>query len=258
MPPDNFRAAVTTCCAASGGEVKVQDQVEQDKEWERVNKSAERAIAYLLRQQQSNGAIVENNRHHTTMTAFAIMGMLAVGHRPADQTPQGLALRKALDYVLLPDRIDDKGYFGERDGSRMYGQGIITLMLAESLGMGVDDRQDKLIRERLEKAVQLILKAQAVPKAEKRHEGGWRYNPDATDSDLSVGAWQLIALRRQGRRSGHPQRGDQLSGQLRQAVLSPLRQGQEPGVFLLYAGGFEHAFRLGGGRALGPANLRGI
>jgi hypothetical protein len=97
--------------------------------------------------------------------------------------------------VLLPDRIDDKGYFGERDGSRMYGQGIITLMLAEVMGMGVDDRQDKLIRERLEMAVQLILKAQAVPKPEKRHEGGWRYNPDATDSDLSVVAWQLIALR---------------------------------------------------------------
>ncbi len=181
--------------AASSGEVKLQDQAAQDKEWERVNKSAERAIAYLLRQQQSNGAIVENNRHHTTMSALAIMGMLAVGHKPTDETPQGLATRRALAYVLLPDRVDDKGYFGERDGSRMYGQGIITLMLAEVMGMGVDDRQDKLIRERLEKAVQLILKAQAVPKTEKRHEGGWRYNPDATDSDLSVVAWQLIALR---------------------------------------------------------------
>ncbi|MBN2136829.1 MAG: terpene cyclase/mutase family protein [Sedimentisphaerales bacterium] len=169
------------------------DKEEQD--WERVNRSAERAVEYLIKQQQDSGAIVDNNRHHTTMTAFAIMAMLAVGHKPADQTKEGQAMRKALEFVLHQDRQEEDGYFGSKDGSRMYGHGIITLMLAETLGMGIDDDQDAIIRKRLMKAVELILRAQAIKKSEDRHEGGWRYNKDSTDSDLSVVSWQLIALR---------------------------------------------------------------
>jgi hypothetical protein len=171
------------------------DQNAEDRDWERVNQSAARAVEYLLSQQQQNGAIVDNNRNHTTMTSFAIMAMLAVGHKPADQTTEGQAMRKALEYVLNPDRQDEKGYFGGKDGSRMYGHGIITLMLAEALGMGIDDKQDETIRLRLQKAIELILRAQALQKDDKRHEGGWRYNPDSKDSDLSVVSWQLIALR---------------------------------------------------------------
>ena len=76
--------------------------------------------------------------------------------------------------VIHPDRQDEKGYFGDNDGSRMYGQGIITLMLAETLGMGIDDKQDATIRRRLQKGVELILRAQAVTKSDKSHEGGWR------------------------------------------------------------------------------------
>ena len=186
-------ALLSTCLIRPAFAVKADTT--DDKEWERVNQSTKLAVKYLLSQQQQNGAIVDNNRHHTTMTSLAIMAMLAVGHKPADQTDEGQALRKALEYVLHPDRQDEKGYFGNNDGSRMYGHGIITLMLAETLGMGIDDKQDATIRRRLEKAVELILRAQAVTKGDKTHEGGWRYNPDSTDSDLSVVAWQLIALR---------------------------------------------------------------
>lgn len=166
-----------------------------DPQWQQIELTAKKAVAFLISQQNPDGSIVENNRHQTTMTALAIMGMLSVGHKPDDQTPQGLALRKALSYVLRPDRIDEKGYFGDRDGSRMYGQGIITLMLAEVLGMGEDEQQDTLIRRRLDDAIGLILRAQAVRKRESRYVGGWRYTPDADDSDLSVACWQLIALR---------------------------------------------------------------
>lgn len=59
------------------------------------------------------------------------MGLLAVGHKPGDQTREGEALRRALAFVLRPDRQDKDGYFGRADGSRMYGHGIICLMLGE-------------------------------------------------------------------------------------------------------------------------------
>ncbi len=171
------------------------DKAKEDAEWRRIEETAKKAVAYLISKQNRDGSIVENNRHHTTMTAMAIMGMLAVGHKPADDTKEGEALRKGLAYVLRPDRIDEKGYFGDKDGSRMYGQGIISLMLAEVVGMGADEKQDKLIRERLQAAIDLILRAQTTPKRDKRYEGGWRYTPNADDADLSVVCWQLIALR---------------------------------------------------------------
>ena len=73
-------------------------------------------------------------------------------------TPEGRAMRKALDYLLAPERQDATGYYGRYDGARMYGHGIVTLMLAEMVGMGVDARQDEVIRDRCQKAVDLIVR----------------------------------------------------------------------------------------------------
>lgn len=181
-------------CAMLCAPVAAREAEDDDAEWAAVERAAQRGAEYLLNQQHQDGAIVENNRYKTTMTSLAIMALCAVGHQPADQTREGEALRKALGYVLHPDRQDKDGYFGSRDGSRMYGHGIITLMLAEVLGMGVDEAQDKVIRERLQKAIDLMLRAQRVRKDE-RNRGGWRYSPTSGDSDLSVTVWQLLSLR---------------------------------------------------------------
>ena len=51
-------------------------------------------------------------------------------------------MKKALAYVLRPEVQEKDGYFGQSDGSRMYGHGITTLMLSEMLGMGADAAQD--------------------------------------------------------------------------------------------------------------------
>ena len=39
--------------------------------------------------------------------------------------------------------------------------GIISLMLSEMLGMGLDDKQDRVTRERCQKAIDLILRPEA-------------------------------------------------------------------------------------------------
>jgi hypothetical protein len=103
-------------------------------------------------------------------------------------------MRKALAYILRPDGQEDDGYFGKDDGSRMYGHGITALMLAEMLGMGADAEQDRVLREKCQKAINLILAAQKVKK-DPNNQGGWRYTPDAGDSDMSVTVWQTMALR---------------------------------------------------------------
>ena len=76
----------------------------------------------------------------------------------------------------------------------MYCHGISTLMLAEVVGMGPDSKIAAEVRPALARAIDLILKAQARKKP-REHEGGWRYQPDSSDSDLSVTGWQVMALR---------------------------------------------------------------
>jgi hypothetical protein len=155
-----------------------------------------KAVSFLVTQQDKDGAIQSKwtwaNR--TAVTSLAVMAMASVGHQPADDSPEGRCMRKALAFVLRPEHQEVDGYFGNSDGSRMYGHGIITLMLAELLGMGADTTQDHLITERCKAAVQLILRAQAVSKGGS-DEGGWRYTPDSYDSDLSASVWQVSALR---------------------------------------------------------------
>ena len=157
-----------------------------------VDRAAERAVAYLVSAQRPDG-MIRDAGHDTAMTALAVMAMASVGVQPVDDTPEGRAMAKALAYVLRDDRSRD-GYFGAADGSRMYGHGIAALMLTEMRGMGVDAAQDRLIAERCEAAVAVILDAQQQPKSD-RHQGGWRYTPQSNDSDLSATVWQLMALR---------------------------------------------------------------
>lgn len=162
---------------------------------EDVAPAIDKGIDYLVSRAAEDGSIAQNRRHQHAMTALSIMAMTAIGHQPTDTTPQGEALRKALDFMLDEKRLTDEGYFGRLDHSRMYGHGICALMLCEMLGMGIDEEQDRLIRDRAERAIELILKSQAMRKRDQKFHGGWRYEPNSTDADLSVTVWQLMALR---------------------------------------------------------------
>jgi hypothetical protein len=177
-----------------------------------VEASVAKATAYLMKQQEPEWGFFKpsndlgnwgkdrpENRyrpphHSTALTSLSIMGLASVGHMPTDPTPEGRALKKALDYMLMEDIRDEKGYFGGPDNSQMYGHGITTLMFAEMIGMVEDEKTDQAIRKVLEQSVSLILAAQKIPKP-KHEEGGWRYDYNANNSDLSITVWQLLALR---------------------------------------------------------------
>jgi hypothetical protein len=161
-----------------------------------VDDALGRATTFLISQQDPKGAIWEQKAHlrnQTAMTSLSVLALCSMGHQPGDPTPAGEAVRKGLAYVLLPENQDKDGYFG-KDGSRMYGHGITTLMVSEMLGMGADAKQDEQIRTSCRKGIELILRAQKVTKAENAR-GGWRYTPDSGDSDMSVTVWQTMALR---------------------------------------------------------------
>jgi hypothetical protein len=147
-----------------------------------------KGLEYLRGQQKATGA--EGDKFATTMAAMSIMAHFAAGYSPADQE-YGPWLRKSINYVLSQQNAD--GYFGNADGGRMYGHGICTLMLAEALGMPRDDEMDEAIRKSLKKAIQVTINAALVKKSTDQ-AGGWRYEPNATDSDLSLSGWQMMSL----------------------------------------------------------------
>ena len=150
------------------------------------------ATSFLLSQSKPKGEF--GQQFSTAMTSLSILALAACGHQPAEPTPEGQAMRKGLDFILLPKNQTQEGYFGKADSSRMYGHGITTLILAEMAGMGADDQQDALIREKLKLAIALILRAQSVHK-DPGYAGGWHYEPDMPSADMSITCWQVMALR---------------------------------------------------------------
>ncbi len=158
-----------------------------------VDQAVDKGIKFLLKTQRPDGAVADRG-HDVAMTSLAIMAMASIGNEPTPETDKGRAMAKAIAFVLDRQNQNMEGYFGARDGSRMYGHGITTLMLTEILGMGTTVEQNEKIHGALSDAIKLILAAQDVPKSDK-DTGGWRYTPSSRDSDLSVSVWQLMALR---------------------------------------------------------------
>ncbi|MEX2607237.1 MAG: prenyltransferase [Kiritimatiellia bacterium] len=157
-----------------------------------VEQALERGFGFLIVNQKEDGSYSGEFGGSAGVVALAGMSFLAAGHTPGSDI-YGSAINRCVDYVLAQQ--NDKGYIltsGRKDKG-MYSHNIATLFLAEVSGM-LDPERDRLVRESLGEAVEVILKAQKVKKGDV-HRGGWRYGPGANDSDLSVSGWALMALR---------------------------------------------------------------
>ena len=126
------------------------------------------------------------------ITTNTVYGVVTLTGNVPDEGRYGLTVRAAEDFLVK--QAPDDGYFGKVDGSRMYGQGIITLALAEAGGVEPDVSRRAAIRSVLARSVKIILDAQDVKKDEI-WAGGWRYEPQSGDSDLSLSGWNALALR---------------------------------------------------------------
>ncbi len=165
---------------------KAQDAVARGLEWLRKTQRADGAW-------EGNVGFKENEQYRITslgpvrdpgITALAGTAMLAGGHLPG-RGPYGDSLNRAIDYVL--SCVSDKGYISE-NGTRMYSHAFAALFLAEVYGSSLDREKNEIVREKLVRAVKFILGAQ-------NDQGGWRYESNAADSDMSVTVCQLMALR---------------------------------------------------------------
>ncbi|TVR41668.1 MAG: hypothetical protein EA402_12770 [Planctomycetota bacterium] len=172
----------------AGEELSDEQIIARLQEQRPEDRAIRRGLEWLREQQLESGAV--GDRSPTALTSLAIMAHLAAGHAIHDPE-HGEWLQRSLGYVL--SQQEDNGYFGEADGSRMYGHGIALLMLAEALGMSDDPLLDESMRDALTRAVAVSVNAAKIEKDE-RHQGGWRYHPHSDDSDLSLSGWHLMGL----------------------------------------------------------------
>lgn len=230
--------------------------------------ATERAIAngleYLVRAQNENGSYPGAYGNSAAVPALAGMSFLAMGRLPGPGR-QGEAVERALDYVLscadMRASAPFRGYMGEPGGGRLYAHAIATLFLSEASGM-VDERRQEKIDKVLPLAVKVLLDAQAQKKDNPSHLGGWRYQPNASDSDLSCSGWALMALR-SARLNGAPVPPEAIE----KAVLYIRRcHDERHGHFSYQGNGGQYAETLSGaailclelcGRHLDPMALRG-
>lgn len=155
----------------------------------RAETAIDLALLHLERRQHAEGHFEADPK--LAITGLALTSFLATGHAH-DVGRYGVTIRRAIDYLVR--QAPEDGYFGKVDGSRMYGQAIVVTALCQAYGLEQDGSRRAAMRAALVAAVKVILDAQNMKKDET-HVGGWRYEPGSADSDLSVSAWNAIALR---------------------------------------------------------------
>ncbi|MBN1442326.1 MAG: prenyltransferase [Planctomycetes bacterium] len=172
-----------------------------------VLEAVQRGLAYLARHQNEDGSWTDRVgrkvlmsyrgavKPHVGVTALAGLAFLAGGTLP-DQGPGRFAdargrlvhgaqvVQKAIDYLIRS--TSSTGYISANN-SRMYSHAFATLFLAEAYGMGFS-RDGGDLKRTLKRATQLIVNSQ-------NSLGGWRYQPNAPDADMSVTVCQVMALR---------------------------------------------------------------
>lgn len=150
-----------------------------------ADQAIDRGLEFLADRQLDDGSFGSGSyRGNVAICALAGMAFMSGGSTPG-RGPYGDRVSRSVDYLLA--NTQPSGFIvnpGSASHGPMYGHGFATLFLSECYGMS---RRPEL-REKLDKAVLLIVNTQ-------NEEGGWRYQPQRSDADISVTICQVMALR---------------------------------------------------------------
>src|SRR5262245_18443426 len=148
-----------------------------------AKKATAKALEWLASKQNSDGSWGDSRYpNNTAITGFALMAFMSQGNVP-NQGKYGPEVAKGTRFLLASAREGDGYLIGTRQGN-MYCHGMATLALSQLFGMTGDEDVKKVLK----KAVDLIVRCQSA-------DGGWRYEPQPTGSDISVTIMQVMALR---------------------------------------------------------------
>ena len=151
-----------------------------------TQQAIDRGLTWLANRQHPDGAFGSGSGfgRNVAVTALGGIALLASGSTPG-RGPHGEHVNRSVDFVLSVAKPNGFIHVKEQESyGPMYGHGFATLFLAEIYGMS--PRAD--VREKLERAVRLIVQTQ-------NSEGGWRYQPEPKEADISATVCQIMALR---------------------------------------------------------------
>jgi hypothetical protein len=199
-----------------------------------ARKAVASGLAYLKAAQHPGGAFgLAAWKGNLGVTGLCGLAVLSAGHAPG-VGPFGGVLDQAIDFVLGKEDPKRPGYLHHPAAAPhgpMYGHGFAVWFLAQAYDQVKEKKRSAKLHALLGRAVALILKSQNA-------EHGWRYTPTSRDTDLTVTACQLCALRA-ARDAGFGVPRKALDG-----AAGYLRRCQNPG------GSFRYMAR--GGGAPGP------
>ena len=155
-----------------------------------LDSSIARGVAFLSKQQNPDGSF-DSGGPKIAMTSLTLLAFLSSG-QTQDVGKYGLAVRDSLEFLLAHQAAD--GYFGAGERG-MYAHAIATLALAEAYGVEPTAERRNRIHAALQKATAIILDSQNAAKSNPAFVGGWRYERNSPDSDLSLSGWNSLALR---------------------------------------------------------------
>jgi len=156
-----------------------------------AQQAIDQGLNFLVRNQTRDGYWGTGQyQGNVAVTSLGALALMAAGHQPG-RGLHGDCVTRALRYVLDQEDPNIPGYLHSRMGTShgpMYGHGFGALFLAEVHGMVHDRELRDRLRGTLRRAVKLIVDKQNI-------EGGWRYQPERRDADISVTICQIMALR---------------------------------------------------------------
>lgn len=155
-----------------------------------VDAAIGRGVAWLAAQQDPDLGHF-GGKPVNAYTGLCCLAMMAAGEQPG-RSEFGDVLARGIRF-LIRETAKGNGYLGG-DGGRMYSHGICTLALATAYGMLDTVDGNRQLGEALRRALAVTLDAQ-VKAPDSPHHGGWRYEPNAKDADLSVTVWQALSLK---------------------------------------------------------------
>jgi hypothetical protein len=156
----------------------------------RIENAVLGALRYFQKSQQPNGSWGAAE-HTIGITALVTLAFLGHGETP-DSEEFGRTVDRALRFLVNSVGADGRLVVDGKSapGREGYQIPLVTLALSEALVM----TKASVLQPPLNKLVQQIVTAQNVRK-EAPQDGGWRYSVAATDSDLSVTGWMIMALK---------------------------------------------------------------
>ncbi|NOZ41416.1 MAG: terpene cyclase/mutase family protein [Planctomycetes bacterium] len=150
-----------------------------------ATQAADKGLKFLSERQLEDGSFgTSGYARNVAVCGLGGMAFLANGSTPT-RGPYAAQINRCIEYLL--SQTSDTGFIAAPDATSrgpMYGHGFATLFLCEVYGMSVQPE----LRDRLGQAVELIVGSQNA-------EGGWRYQPQPSDADISVTVCQVMALR---------------------------------------------------------------